>query len=127
MLPVVEVLEVEADALQRFGRRIGDAETEQRVTQQATHQEFQRQVADPANVFALDRHACLAPALHQPIARGEHDGLVQEGRLRAYRAPSEHAAEVVREVLEDGIRRHWQGRCLQQFDVADADGFIRAC
>ena len=46
------------------------------------------------------------------VARREHDGLVKVGRLRAYGAAAEHAAEIMCEVLQDSVGRHRQIRCL---------------
>jgi hypothetical protein len=127
MLTVVEVFQIEANALQRILGLVGDPEAEEGIAQQPAHQELQRQVTYAPIVVSLHRHPRLSPAFHHAIARGIDDGLVKEWRLGAYRAPPEHAPEVVREVLENGIRGHGQGRRLQQFDIADADSLVRAC
>ena len=94
---------------------------------QPAHQELERQVTYAPAMISLHRHPGLTPAFHHAVARGVYHGLVQERRLGAYRAPPEHAPEIMCEILEDGIRGHRQGRCLQQFDLADTDSLVRAC
>ena len=113
-------LEVEAQPAKRFACLVLDAHAEQRVVQESTHEEFQRQVTHAPYLVAFHRKTRLGPALHNAVARRKHDGLVEEWRLGAYRAAAEHAAEVMREVLQDGIRRHRQTRCLQQLDIAQS-------
>ncbi len=117
-LAVEDGLEVEAQPSQRFARLVLDAHAEQCVVQQTPHEEFERQVAHAPHVVALHGQARFGPALHDAVARREHHGLVEIRRLGSNRAAAEHAAEVMREVLEDGVGRHRQTRRLQQLDVA---------
>ena len=82
-LAFVDVLEVEADTVERLGGLVLDAEIEQGVAQQSPHQELQRQIGDAAIVLRLDRIAGLPPSFHKTIARGVYDGLIQKWRISA--------------------------------------------
>ena len=117
-LAVEHVLEVEAEPAQRFARLVLDAYAQQRIVQQAPHQEFERQVTHAPHLVALHREARSCPAFHDAVARREYHRLVEIRRLGANGAPAQHAAEVMREVLQYGIGRHRQARGLQQLDVA---------
>jgi glycine cleavage system aminomethyltransferase T len=115
---VEHFFEIEAQPAQRFACLVFDAHAQYRIVQQASHQEFERQVTYPPHVVAFHRETRLCPALHDAVACREHHGLVEIRRLGAYRATAEHAAEVMREVLQDSVGRHRQTRCLQQLDIA---------
>ena len=64
---------------QLLAGRVLDPHAEQRVVQQPPHEKLERQVAHAPHLVALHREACLCPALHDPVARRKHDGLVQVG------------------------------------------------
>jgi hypothetical protein len=104
--------EIKTQPAQRFARFVFDAYAQQRIVQEAPHQEFERQVTYAPHVVAFHRETRLCPALHDAVACRKHHGLVEIRRLGAYRAAAEHAAEVMREVLQDSVGRHRQTRCL---------------
>ncbi len=78
LLAVVNVLQVEAKATEGLGGLTFDAEIQQGVSQQASHQVFERQVGDAAGIVANRCVARCGPAFHEPVARRVDDGLVEK-------------------------------------------------
>ena len=112
-------LQVEAESPERLARLVLDADAVQRIVQETPHEELERDIAGPPDVVAFHREPGPGPALHQPVPGRVDHGLVEKRRLGADRPPAEHAAEVMREILEDRVGRHGQARRLQQFNFAD--------
>ena len=115
---LADVFQIQPDAFQRIAGLFLNAEIQQCISQQTAHQEFERQVGDTTAVVGLNSIASLVPALHQAIPGSIHNGLVEERRVRLYRAPAKQATKIVREVAEDCVCRHWQSGGLQQLAIA---------
>ncbi len=105
---IVDILEVETEAPQCFCRFVLQSQVEQGVAQQPAHQELQRQVGNAPGVAAHGGISCTCPALHQSIAGGKHDRLVEEWRFPVNRLSAQHAAEVMGEIFEHRVGRHRQ-------------------
>ena len=82
-----EFAQVDAEFMQRFGHRLGDAEIGHRVEKQPADQEFEREVIDAFAPIGVDVRGRAQPAVDDEVAGREGDGeepVARAGDLRNF-------------------------------------------